>query len=80
MTKAQREHRARVALEALRAAWRGAKKPDRYVRVTLQQGRKRPRVSGYVVYVSTTGSYVLLDLGDGDDPLHVPLDVVASVG
>jgi hypothetical protein len=77
LTKAQRAERQRRAVDELRSRWRGPQR-DRRVTLTLQDHRRRPRISGWVAYVATSGAYVLLDDG-GEDPLHVPTDIIRAV-
>lgn len=86
LTKAQRRARRERVLEQLRVAACDTRHP---VTLTLQRGRKRPRVTGHVAYIATTGSFVLLrrpdvpadpTIGERErDPLHVPVDVIRAV-
>jgi hypothetical protein len=78
MTKAERERRREAVLFQLREVWWGRRGCGRRVTLALQRGRKRPLVSGRIAYVATSGAFVLVDDG-GDEPLHVPLDVIRSV-
>lgn len=92
LTSAQRAGRRAEVLEALRAAWRPWLRPGLRdpVELTLQDGRRRPRVAGVVHYVATSGSFVLLNDREHDPTacvpacrcdrhLHVPVDVIRSV-
>lgn len=72
LRKAEREARRVEAEKALRRAW------WRRVRVTVQDGRRRPRSEGIVRHVATSGAFALLDDG-GDELLRVPLDDVRKV-
>jgi hypothetical protein len=76
LTKAKREERRLTAIARLREAWHHYRSP--LVTVTIQRGRQRPRFTGRVVFVATSGAFCLLDDG-GEDRLHVPLDDVVSV-
>lgn len=92
LTKAQRAARRAEVLEQLREAW--WKRPRPRLELTLQRGRRRPRVAGVVRYVATTDAFVLLGgddwpddrermpasiLGQPGATLHVPVDVIRSV-
>lgn len=88
LTKAQRAERRAAVAEALRRAWwrRDARGRRTRVELTLQQGRRRPTVSGTVRYVATSDAFVLIDDGLADpstaqplEPLHVPVDAIRSV-
>jgi hypothetical protein len=80
LTKAQRAERRAEVLEQLRNAWRPwlplGQRVD--VELVLQRGRRRPRVRGLIAYMATSGAFVLMDDG-GEEPLHVPIDVIRSV-
>lgn len=73
-------------LTELRHRW-GQRGDDAAVELVLQVGRKRPRVTGRVVYVATSGAYALLadgcepdeSIGETAGPLHVPIDRVRRV-
>lgn len=74
LTRARRDERRRQALQALRQAYRDRKR----VTLTLQRGRKRPRVTGVVREVAVSGAFVQLD--DGEPvPLHVPVEIIRCV-
>jgi hypothetical protein len=83
LTNAQRAERRAEVLAALRRAWI---RRDR-VELSLQRGRTRPRVSGVVSYVATSGAFTHLRDDDWPDDaperlaptLHVPVDVIRSV-
>lgn len=85
LTKAERAARREVLLEKLRIA-ASAYRP-RPVTLELQRGRKRPRVTGRIVYVATSGAFVLVaddgepdtSIGEQPGPLHVPVDTIRNV-
>ena len=80
LTKAQREERREKAAETLRMYWRRGKPAERRVTLGLQKGRRRPRVTGEVTYVATSGAFCLIDDGTGNPThLHVPVDRIRSV-
>jgi hypothetical protein len=91
LTKAQRAARRAEVLDTLRARWVQPKPRARRVELILQRGRARPRVTGRVEYVATSGAFVLLGEDDWTDDvdlgavarhsptLHVPVDVIRSV-
>ena len=81
LSRAARDARRAAVLAGLRAAWgpQARHSPRGRVHVlTLQEGRSRPRITGRVIYVSTSGAYALLDDGGGE-PLHVPVERVVNV-
>lgn len=78
LRKAEREARRADAEKALRRSMGGWPKRTTRVRVTLQDGRQRPRHEGRVTYVATSGAFALLEDGE-EAPLHVPLDRVRKV-
>lgn len=75
LTKAQREKR-RAAIETELRIVFSRRAPD--VTLTVQRGRTRPRVTGRLMTIATSGAFALLDDG-GREPLHVPLDAVLRV-
>jgi hypothetical protein len=85
LTKAQRAARRDRVLAELRRSWVDCQRPR--VELTLQRGRSRPRVSGVVCYVATSGAFVHLRDDDWPDAvaerlaptLHVPVDAIRSV-
>lgn len=87
LTKAQRAARRDRVLGQLRLAWIRPKAAERRVELTLQRGRTRPRVTGVVCYVATSGAFVHLRDDDWPDDaperlaptLHVPVDAIRSV-
>lgn len=85
LTSAQRAARRDRVLAELRRSWVDCQRP--HVELTVQRGRRRPRVTGRVVYVATSSAFVLLAEDDWPDDvperlsptLHVPVDAIVAV-